>query len=92
LDLKTGFCALLFLAVGPEALRAIELEQFAGSAHAYPVMFDLAGKKLANAEFTQQIADGLLHVGITYDLVGGGRIEEKASFRQHPELVQKGWS
>jgi len=92
LKLKTGFCALLFLAVGPEALRAIELEQFAGSAHAYPVMFDLAGKKLANAEFTQQIADGLLHVRITFDLVEGGRIEEKASFRQRPELVQKGWS
>jgi len=67
LKLKKGFCALLFLAVGPEVLRAIEMEQFAGSAHAYPAMFDLAGKKRANAEFTQQIADGLLHVRITYD-------------------------
>jgi hypothetical protein len=92
LKLKTGFCALLFLVARPEALRAIELEQFAGSAHAYPVMFDLAGKKLANAEFTQQIADGLLHVRITYDQVDGGRIEERASFRQRPELVQKQWS
>jgi hypothetical protein len=92
LKLKTGFCALLFLATGPEALRAIELEQFAGSAHAYPVMLDLAGKKLANAEFTQQIEDGLLHVRITYDLVAGGRIEERASFQQRPELVQKEWS
>ena len=92
MKLKTGLCALLFLAAGPEALRAIELEQFAGSAHAYPVMLDLAGKKLANAEFTQQIEDGLLHVRITYDLVAGGRIEERASFQQRPELVQKEWS
>jgi len=92
LKLKTGLCALLFLAVGPEALRAIELEQFAGSAHAYPVMFNLAGKKLANAEFTQQFADNLLHVRISYDLIDGDRIEEKASFRQRPELLQKGWS
>ena len=78
--------------MGPQALHAIELEQFAGSAHAYPVMFDLAGKKLGNAEFTQQVADGFLHVRITYDLVEGGRIEETASFRQRPELVQKQWS
>ena len=92
MKLKTGLCALLFLAVAPKALRAIELEQLAGSAHAYPAMFDLAGKKLANAEFTQEIVDGLLHVRITYDLVEGGRIEEKASFRQRPELVQKAWS
>jgi len=92
LKLKTAFCALLFLVVGPEAARAIELEQFSGSAHAYPAMFDADGKKLANAEFTQQIVDGLLHVRITYDLVAGGRIEERASFRQRPELVQKRWS
>ena len=55
-------------------------------------MLDLQGKKLGNAEFTQEIKGNLLHVRISYDLVAGGRIEERATFQQRPELIQKGWS
>ena len=81
---------LTLLAIPP--LRAVETEQVTGSAHAYPVMLDLHGKKLGNGEFTQQIEDGLLRIRITYDLDKGGRIEEKAAFQQSPELVKKAWS
>jgi len=33
-----------------------------------------------------------LHVIITYDFDDGQRFEEKALFRQHPELIQESWS
>ncbi len=79
----------------PVALRpagAIELEQLAEAAHAYPVMLDPSGKTLGTGEFSQQIEDGLLRIEITYKLKNGVRIQEKAAFQQRPELIQKEWS
>jgi len=90
--MKTFVCALLVMAGAAESASAIELTQLAGAAHAYPAMLDSGGKKLANGEFTQQVADGLLRIRITYDPLRGGRIEEKAAFQQRPELIQKEWS
>jgi hypothetical protein len=55
-------------------------------------MFNLAGKKLANGEFTQQVEGGLLQIKIIYDFRNGNRIEEKGVFRQRPELIQEEWS
>jgi hypothetical protein len=89
-------CALIALSalalVEAETVRALEVKQLAGAAHAFPVMLDLHGKKLGNGEFTQELQDGLLRIRITYELNKGGRIEEKATLQQSPELVQKSWS
>jgi hypothetical protein len=71
---------------------AVEITEWSGGAHAYPAMFNLEGQKLGNGEFTQQIENGLLHIKITYDLRDGRRIEERAAFRQRPELIQQEWS
>jgi hypothetical protein len=90
--MKIFLYVLLVMAGAADPVSAIELTQFAGAAHAYPAMLDLEGRKLANGEFMQQIEDGLLHIRITYDLLKGGRIEEKATFQQRPELIQKEWS
>ncbi|HEY2714382.1 MAG TPA: hypothetical protein VGI60_17865 [Chthoniobacterales bacterium] len=73
-------------------LRAVEVRQAAGAAHAYPEMRDLQGKEMAKGEFTQDIDGSLLRIKISYDLKSGGRIEEKATFSSHPELRQRTWS
>jgi hypothetical protein len=89
-------CALIALSalvlVETDNVRALEVNQLAGAAHAFPAMLDLHGKKLGNGEFTQELQDGLLRIQITYELSKGGRIEEKATLQQSPELVQKSWS
>lgn len=54
----TLFLAALLL-IGPAF--AVELEQVAGAAHAYPAMLDVTGKKLANGNFAQKIEEGLLN-------------------------------
>lgn len=96
--MKTKFSALVAVILFAALLRsihtapAIELKQLAGAAHAYPVMLDLNGKKLGNGEFTQEVEGNLLRIKITYSLGHGARIEEKATFRQRPELTQKEWS
>jgi hypothetical protein len=84
------FLVTLLTAAVP--LMAIEVTQFSGAAHAYPAMRDLQGKKLGSGDFRQEIEGGVLHIRISYDLGEGRRIEEKASFQQRPELVQKQWS
>jgi hypothetical protein len=53
---------------------------------------DITRKKLANGEFRQSADGDRLHVIITYDFDDGQRFEEKARFRQHPELTQEEWS
>ena len=90
--MKIFVCALLVMAGAAGPVNAIELTQSAGAAHAYPAMLDPEGKKLANGEFTQEVEDGPLRIRISYDLLKGGRIEEKAAFQQRPELIQKEWS
>lgn len=90
--MKAVCSILLFLTAAFGRLFAVEVTQSAGTAHAYPAMRDLNGKQVAEGEFTQEIEDNLLRIRIIYDLKGGGQIEEKATFQQRPELVQKSWS
>jgi hypothetical protein len=71
---------------------AIEVTEPAGSAHGYPGLCDINGNKLANGEFRQWLEGDRLHIIITYDFDDGRRFEEKAQFRQHPELIQEKWS
>jgi len=71
---------------------SIELTEPEGSAHAYPALLDLNGKKLADGEFTQWTPNDRLHVRITYKFSNSERVEEKAILRQRPELIQEEWS
>jgi len=71
---------------------AVEVTQPAGAAHGYPGLYDINGKKLANAEFKQWLEDGHLYVVITYRFSGGQFFEEKARFRQGKDLIQEEWS
>jgi hypothetical protein len=80
---------LCLVAAAP--LAAVEWTSLEGPARGFPVLRDLAGKKLADGDFAQWIEDGRLHVRINY--VGPSRsIEERAVFRQRPELIQDSWS
>jgi hypothetical protein len=81
--------AVLFFV--PLAL-SIELAEPEGAAHAYPALLDLNGKKLANGEFMQWTQNDRLYVRITYKFSNGQRVDEKAVFRQKPELIQEQWS
>jgi hypothetical protein len=74
------------------SVSALEVTEPAAAAHGYPVLYNLDGKKLANGEFRQWVEDHLLKIVITYKFPDGGLFEEKASFRQQPELVQEQWS
>jgi hypothetical protein len=71
---------------------AIEVTEQAGAEHGYPGLYDIKGKKLANAEFRQWVADNQLHVVISYKFSNGQSFEENALFRQQPELIQEKWS
>jgi hypothetical protein len=71
---------------------AIEVTEPQGAAHGYPGLCDINGKKLADGEFRQWAEDRQLHVVITYKFNNGQLFEEKALFRQHPELKQEQWS
>jgi hypothetical protein len=64
----------------------------AGAAHGYPALCDINGKKLADGEFRQWVEDHHLNVIITYRFPDGRLFEEKARFRQEPELIQEQWS
>jgi hypothetical protein len=71
---------------------AVEVTQPAGAAHGYPGLYDINGKKLANAEFKQWLADGHLHVVINYRFPDGQFFEERSRFRQGQYLIQEEWS
>ena len=70
----------------------VELTEFEAGAHGFPAVFDLNGKRLADGDFSQWLEDERLHIRITYHYKSGQRIEEKAIFRQKPELIQEDWS
>jgi hypothetical protein len=82
------FSALFFI----QAAFAIELTEPEGAAHGYPAWLDINGKKLANGEFRQWVADDRLHIIITYKFKDGRLFEENTFFRQQPELSQEEWS
>src|ERR1700726_1517855 len=76
----------------PLSAPAVEVTEFEATAHAFPALLDSNGKKLADGEFVQLIDDGRLHITITYRFERGDRTEEKAVFRQKPELIEEEWS
>ncbi len=80
--------ALLALTPAP----AVEVTEFEGTAHGFPSMLDPNGKKIADGEFIQEVDDGRLTIILKYRFKHGGRTEEKAVFRQKPELIQEEWS
>lgn len=82
--------ALAFLS--PLSAPAVEVTQSEATAHGFPALLDSNGKKLADGEFTEWIEGGRLHITITYRFEHGDRTEEKAIFRQKPELIQDEWS
>jgi hypothetical protein len=79
-----GFCVV--------SVFALEVTEPAAAAHAYPGLCDINGRKLADGEFRQWVEDHLLQIVITYKFSDGGSFEEKARFRQNPELIQEHWS
>jgi hypothetical protein len=74
------------------SIFALEVTEPAGAAHGYLGLCDINGKKLANGEFRQWAENHHLYVVITYKFPDGELREEKARFRQHPELIQEQWS
>ena len=63
-----------------------------GTAHGFPVLRDLAGRKLANGEFVQWLVNEHVHARITYEFSSAHRIEEKTVFRQKPRIIEEEWS
>ncbi len=74
------------------SMFALEVTELAGPAHGYPGLCDINGKKIADGEFRQWIENKKLHVTITYKFPDGELYEERAQFRQDPELIQEKWS
>jgi hypothetical protein len=83
---------LIAIAVAASAvtLRALEWTHYESALRAYPVMRDAEGRKIADGNFSQWIADDGLHVQIIYT-GNDRRMEETAVFRQSPELSQEKW-
>jgi len=93
--IETTLAALCAIAVAEclvVSALAIEVTEPAGAAHGYPGLYDISGKKLANSEFRQWIESNRLHVVITHRFSAGEVYEERAQFRQEPELMQEKWS
>ena len=86
------FCPLFAAGLLCTSLFGLEVTQQAGAAHGYPGLCDINGKKLANGEFRQWVENDHLYVVITYKFPDARLREEKARFRQHPELIQEQWS
>jgi hypothetical protein len=89
---RAGLFSLLAAGCIATRIFAIEVTEPAGAAHGYPGVCDINGKKLADGEFKQWVENDRLHVVITYEFPDGQLFEEKARFRQQPELVQEQWS
>jgi hypothetical protein len=87
-----GLFSLLGAASLATSIFALEVTEPAGAAHGYPGLCDINGKKLADGEFRQWLEDHHLNVVITYKFPDGQLFEEKARFRQQPELAQEQWS
>jgi hypothetical protein len=86
------YAALVGLLLPRASAGALQGQPFEGVARGFPVLRDSAGNKLADGDFAQWLDAERLHVRITYDFGDGRRIEENATFRQQPQLVQEEWS
>jgi hypothetical protein len=88
--------AAFFSVVAAECIAAqvfaLEVTEPAGAAHGYPGLYDINGKKLADAEFRQWVENNRLYIVITYKFSAGEVYEEQSQFRQQPELIQEKWS
>lgn len=82
-------CAGLLASSSAAALEWAEVD---GPAHAFPVLRDAAGKRLAAGEFRQWNESDGLHVSIAYDFGAGHHAMEDAVFRQRPQLAQEHWT
>lgn len=71
---------------GPPTTPEVE-----GSLHAFPVLRDLQGRRLADGEFTQWLDSERLWIRNTYDFGGDHRIEEVAVF-DRATIAQEQWS
>jgi hypothetical protein len=87
-----GLFAILAAGCIAAPVFAIEITEPAGAAHGFPGLCDINGKKLADGEFRQWQENDRLYVVITYKFPDGRLFEEKARFRQEPELTQEQWS
>src|SRR5262249_32892761 len=74
---------------GPERPDVMPLE---GTAHAFPALRDLAGRPLADGDFSQWLEADRLHIASRYDFTPNRWIQERTVFRQQPELVQEEWT
>jgi|CZKQ01.1.fsa_nt_gi hypothetical protein len=92
MNTNTKLLLLILALLSSLPVLAIEVTEFEGGAHAFPALLDLAGKKLADGDFSQWIEDDRLHIRIIYKFGHRQRIEENAVFRQKPELIQDEWS
>jgi hypothetical protein len=94
MKIKRKSVPLLFVMafLSPLSAPAVEVTEFEAGVHSFPALLDSNGKKLADGDFAEWIDDGRLHVTITYRFDRGDRTEEKAVFRQKPELIQEEWS
>lgn len=72
--------------------RAVKVTTFSALLHGFPALRDTGGKTLADGEFAQWIEGDRLHIELTYRFPDQRQIEEKAAFRQTPELIQEKWS
>jgi hypothetical protein len=76
----------------PATMSPTRESDFEASAHGFPVLRDLNGRKLADGEFTQRLEGGRLHVRLSYEFSSPRRIQEDGVFRQEPRLAQEKWS
>jgi hypothetical protein len=90
--LRAGVTALALALLVTLPTSAIEWTSFEGNARGFPVLRDASGRRLADGDFTQWIANDRLHVRIAYVFDGGRRVEEEVVFRQRPQLAQESWS
>jgi hypothetical protein len=88
----TGLWLIFAAGFVARSMFALEVNELAGAAHGYPGVCDINGKKLADGEFRQWVEDHHLNIAITYKFPDGQLFEEKARFRQQPELIQEQWS
>jgi hypothetical protein len=88
------FTFVVIVGVGflPGAATAVKVTNFAATLHGFPTLRDSAGKKLADGDFAQWLEGERLHVKLGYRFSDNRHIEEKAEFRQKPELIQENWS
>ena len=89
---RVGLTALALILAVALPTSAIEWTSFEGSVRGFPVLRDLSGRRLADGDFVQWVANDRLHVRITYVFNGGRRAEEEVVLRQRPQLAQESWS